>query len=289
MSLVPTPLVAGLLIWLGLQFLWKWTVGNRHESNAFDMCMVLTILFVVVRYGYVAGVAIGILMACIIFSVRYARVPFIKHHVSLAERRSNVGRSPEATVVLSRLGRSVPILQLQGYLFFGTTHGLQERVTTMLADAQAVVLDFKLVNGLDSSAALGLKKMTRSAGERDVELILASLSEPCRQELLHAGVIGTGRAARDFVDLDSALEYCEDCVLATCDGLATERRRFLEWLTDELGSPEAAAEVEGATVQERFGPGDFLCREGEPTDSLMFIESGRINVVLGHPGQSRSD
>lgn len=281
MSLIPTPVLAGLLIWLGLQFLWKWTVGTRHETNAFDMLIILTILFTVARYGYVAGVAVGVLMACIVFSVRYARVPCVKHHMSLAERRSNVGRSPEATVVLSRLGRSVPILQLQGYLFFGTTHGLQERVKTMLPDARAVVLDFKLVSGLDSSAALGIRKMVRAAADRHAELVFASLGEPSRQELRHAGVLGEGQTTREFDDLDSALEYCENKLLTTADALATERRLFLDWLADELGSRQVALDLEKATTKEQVAPGAFLCREGDPTDSLMFIESGRINVVLG--------
>lgn len=284
LSLIPVTVVAGLLIYLGLEFLWKWTLGNRQETSRVDMIMALAILVIVARYGYVAGVGVGILTGCIVFSVRYARVPFIKHRLSLAERRSNVDRSPQATVVLSRFGRSVPILELQGYLFFGTAYDLQEHVKALLTEARVVVLDFKLVSGLDSSAALGFKKMAREAAEREVELVFASLNPPCRQELQLAGLLGDGRELREFRDLDTALEFCENQLLAASGALSDERRLFLEWLADELRSAQAARDLEAVASEEQIAPGDFLCREGEPTDSLLFLESGRVDVVLGLSG-----
>ncbi len=53
---------------------------------------------------------------------------------------------------------------------------------------------------------------------------------------------------------------------------------------DEL-SDEMIEYIAGCGVNKHFGPGDFLCREGEAADEFYVIRKGRIAVLLHHPIQ----
>ena len=55
------------------------------------------------------------------------------------------------------------------------------------------------------------------------------------------------------------------------------------WLADALGDAGRARALIGAMICHDQAPGSYLCREGEPTTTLLFIESGRVAVMVGEP------
>lgn len=277
---MPKPVLAGVLMFLGAQFLWKWVISSRRDMRVVDYLTILCILVVVYRYGYVAGVAAGILLGCIIFAVRYAGTPSIKHALDLAERRSNVERSIETSAKLSRLGAKVPILQLQGFLFFGSAHQLLEHARSQLGKARFLVLDFKLVSGMDSSAAFSFQKMAKLAQRSSCSLIFAGLSENCLHELAMAKVVDSQGFSKSFPNLDSALEFAEDQLIAEDDEAPQDNRAFRVWLQQQLGSQDAATALYEASKKTCFERGDYICRQGEDTDCLLFIDEGQVEVLL---------
>jgi sulfate permease, SulP family len=284
-SYMPKAVLAGILMFLGAQFLWKWMIDSRRDLSPADYLTLVGIVVIVTRYGYVAGVAAGSLAGCIIFAFRYAGTPSIKHVLTLADRRSNVDRSIDASARLSRLGATVPILQLQGYLFFGSAHQLHEFVKKLLSGARFMVIDFKLVSGIDSSAALSFQKMARIADRSGVTLVFAGLPDSCRSELCTAGVIDCPGCAEEFATLDTALEFAEEQLLAEDNHASADERGFRSWLQQQVRSPIAASALQGATRRFDYQHGDYLCRQGEDSDGLLFIESGRVQVLLERDGQ----
>lgn len=287
---VPKLVVGGLLAHLGIQFLWTWTIAVRRELGLVDWLTVCAIVLVIARYGYVPGVGLGVLAGCLIFAVRYARTPIVKHRMSLAERRSNVDRSPTASITLSRLGAVVPILQLQGFVFFGSAYRLHEQVKALLPVSRAVVLDFKLVSGLDSSATLSFRKMAQAAAAAKVLLLLAGLSASCRRDLEHAGLLAGDLPVESRATLDHALERCEELLLADAEAQALLRHdTFQDWLARQLGADAVAARVLEAATRLELESGAPLCRQGDPSDTLLLVERGRVSVVLnlGSPSPVR--
>jgi SulP family sulfate permease len=278
--LLPKLVLAGLLGFAGLQLLWHWLIVVRSKLQWSEYLTILGILLVVARYGYATGIGLGILAGCVTFAVRYARTPIVKHHMSLAERRSRVDRPTDASVTLSRLGAAIPILQLQGFLFFGSAHGLQQRVKALLPGARAVILDFKLVSGLDSSTAFSFQKMLLAARAADVTLVFAGLNDSCRAEFARAGIIAAEGAAEHTGDLDQAIEHYEELLLVEGRGGIEGRADFAGWLAAELGSREVARALATLADRVELQPGAALCRQGEDTDALLFIDRGRVNVLL---------
>src|SRR5262249_49713202 len=140
----------------------------------------LVILGAMGTVGALPGVAVGIGAAVVLFVVNYSRISVVKHALSGAEHRSNVDRSVTQHRILSEKGDQTYILKLQGFIFFRTAHTLFDQVRGRAMEAgrpglRFVVLDFRRVTGLDSSAVASFVKMRRLAEAEEFSLVLTQL------------------------------------------------------------------------------------------------------------------
>jgi SulP family sulfate permease len=181
--LVPRFIAGGLLVFLGLGFLFEWVIKARSRLEPADRAVTLLILGVMAAIGFLPGVTVGITAALVLFVVNYSRINVVKHALSGAEHRSNVDRPLIHHRILQEHGDQTYILKLQGFIFFGTAHNLLDQVRRRATDAACValrfaVLDFRRVTGLDSSAAASFVKMTRLAGAQRFYLVLTPDASP---------------------------------------------------------------------------------------------------------------
>jgi SulP family sulfate permease len=160
-SLIPIPIAAGLVFYLGYTFaadaLWRPYVQRAW----FDMLLAIGIAIVCIQYGYLVGVLGGIVGACIHFAVSYARIGAVRRHVTRAQFASNIDRSAEAAKHLRESGDAIQLYWLAGYIFFGSSEGVFERVRGHVealppGRVSYVILDFALVSRADSSAIFSL-------------------------------------------------------------------------------------------------------------------------------------
>ena len=106
------------------------------------------------------GVAAGLVAAIGLFVVRYSRIDVVKHSLTAKEHQSNIERPSIEAEYLHEAGDSVLILELQGFIFFGTASRIIEHVKSHLERSEAlrfVIFDFRLVTGVDSLAVVLLK------------------------------------------------------------------------------------------------------------------------------------
>jgi glutaminase len=93
---------------------------------------------------------------------------------------------------------------------------------------------------------------------------------------------------RRFTDLDTALEWCERCVLTHegIDDVVPDAMVPLESqeLLRDLPA-ESLAIVEGFLTTKVLTPGLVLFEEGDPADALYFVSAGQVSVdiLVGHP------
>ena len=129
-----------------------------------------------------------------------------------------------------------------------------------------------------------LKKLTDGKG---IELLVASAA-PRLQPLLADGGIVENRPDKppQFDDLDRALEWCESILLREASMLDEERVTVEQQLAQHaiVGSLDASAAGE---FLERIETtvGDAIFKQGDESDSLYFIESGRVDVLLQDEGE----
>jgi len=84
--------------------------------------------------------------------------------------------------------------------------------------------------------------------------------------------------------LDRALEDAEERLLSAHAASRGRRRSLLDWLEEALGSREFAEELCSQLTPAPRDVDSYLCRQGDATDTLIFIERGPVSVNLERPG-----
>jgi SulP family sulfate permease len=207
-SLMPKFILGGLLLFLGLAFIYEWVYQTWLTLPRADYFVIVLILFVIATVGFLEGVAIGIIVTIVIFTINYSRVAVIKHSLTAAVYHSTFDRPKLHKRLLRRLGKQVLILELQGYIFFGTANQLLEKVRTHLSNfAQTrfcfLLLDFSRVTGIDSSAVLSFRKMNQLVQKNQAGIILTGLSGDIERSLRKSGIFDSDKASFQILpDLD---------------------------------------------------------------------------------------
>jgi SulP family sulfate permease len=274
-GLMPKPVLTGLILFLGIGLLTTWAVESRLKMPWSDYLIVLAILGIVAGLGMVPGVALGLVTACVSFVFTLSRSPTIRSSFSLLDRRSNVERPAQQGEILRTHGRAMRGFALQGFLFFGTTSRLLDEVRGALAETRFVLLDFRLVHGVDGSSTLALKKLRTLCADAKITLVFSGMSPAVESSLRLGGLEAESSALRIFPDSDHALEWCEDQVIAA----ALPRSELAAALAGDFSADEVnylLAHFERVEV-ERDAP---LIRQGDPSDSMFIIEHGRVSVYL---------
>ena len=293
LSLFPKPVLGGLLLYLGLGFLLDWVVLAWRRLPRVDYALVVIILVVIAMFGFLIGVGVGILVALVMFVVEYSRGDVVSRAISGAAYRSNVDRDPGHLAILRERGERIQVFELQGYLFFGTTSSLVDRIKERLDDAggdgvRFVVLDFRRVSGLDSSAVLAFTRAEQTTSAKGIELVLTGLDEKRRRRLERGGFVERD-GVRFMPDIDRGVQWCEDRLLEEAGAPPTEAPPPLEeQLRTALGSVDPAWVLPYLEPVE-VDAGETVMRQSEPSDGLYFLESGRLTVQLESPegGQMR--
>ena len=279
-SYFPKPILGGLLLFLGLSFLLETVYDAWFRLPLIEYALVLAILFAVVTQGFLAGIGAGLVISAVLFAASYARIQVVKHAIRGSLLRSKASRTAAKETILKRRGTQIHVLQLQGYIFFGTAYDLlkdvQQRLLALGDDkARFVVLDFHHVDGLDSSAVVAFTRMRKLAAAEGATLAFTELPKSVSRQLERGGCLdkeaskpppAARPAAAVFEDLDRGLEWCENQILgaASPDEIAPESERALvDRLHDYLERIEAPE-------------GYDLYRRGDASDDLILIESGEV-------------
>lgn len=280
---VPTAVVAGLLLFLGVSFIIEWLWDARAGLPTIDRAALAGIVLVVAVLGLVQGIVFGLVVAILLFVVRYSRIDVVQHRYDLTAIRSRVDRSASQSAWLGHHGNRAVVIELRGFLFFGTAHGLVDTVTDHMetnSSLEWVVLDFSKVTGIDPTAAGALGRMHRSCVAHDCGLVLAG-DEKTRRQLDIGNLSGGDDRSLHFApDLDAAMAWCEDRLLEADEAPGDPAAVSLADAFGERVPGDVARELAGCFERIDLRDGDRIVEQGSPTRGLFFIESGRLTAVL---------
>lgn len=290
LSLFPRFVVGGLLMFLGLSFLIEWVYEAWFKLPKVDYFIVVMILVVIAFVGFLQGVALGLLATVFLFVLNYSRTNVVKHALSGANFRSRVSREGKQQQILQDKGEELYILQLQGFIFFGTANTLLGRVRRRITDPNRalprfLLFDFKQVTGLDTTAMLSFTKLRQLAEANDIILVFCNMSEEGRLQFKVGGFEDEGAGSVRFIsDADYALEWCENQLLASV-AMATGATDVT--IEDQL-KVLIADDTDVTTLIRYLEPreleaGQYLMQQGDAPDDLYFIESGQITALLESP------
>ena len=293
----PRPVLAGLLIYLGVALLREWVWDTFFRLPFREHALIVAILVLIAAQGIITGVVFGLLVASFFFAYSYSRATYIRHDLSVARHRSNKERTLEDTALLQERGDLARALCLQGYLFFALASRLVETCRDLIVQAgvRYLLLDFRMVQGLDASAALSLSKLHQLCGRYRATLILSGL-RPEHQAVLQQMRFLPHSEIHLVSDLDRGMEWMEDRLLAGAHGLPGTTSAPVLALGNGAPGDTAGADIRGILAA-HFSPDalqvllglcerldipqeTMLMRRGDAGDALYFVERGEVSVMV---------
>ena len=284
---VPKCVLGGLLFYLGADLIYRWLVDSSRRLAFLEYLSLLAIALIIIQWGFVAGLLIGVVIGCAIFAFSASRIPVIKFSFDGSEYRSSLDRGPEELAVLIDHGGDLQGMSLQGYLFFGSASRLHEHVKTLLVArprCRFLLFDLRLVTGIDSSATNSFRQIKQAADGCATRLVLVNMTREIESAFRITGAISDDVLVTD--NLDRALELCENAIIAAHQGPGSEARSLREWLVRMVGT-EHAHQLAKDCRRLEVAAGDVIVRQGDAAESMYFILEGRVSVVVNGGGRPK--
>ena len=284
-SHMPVFFAAGLVLFLGIGLLQQWLLASRRQLPLAEWLIVVVILATVALVGFMQGLAVGLLISAAVFVFNYSRLSVVRLSASGIEQRSSVDRSPAAMKHLSHHGDAIEVVQLQGYLFFGSADRVVDHVRRRLAAADRtqlrfLVLDFRHVSGVDSAATTCFIKIKGLLDSEAVNTFFTHVSPEVERALRHAGLVfGADLPMSLEADIDHAVERAEEALLAD-EAEIEGGADLINHLAATVGPHPRLPDLVAAMTRLSLQPQDVLIRTGEAADDVYFVAHGRVRVQI---------
>lgn len=285
----PHFLLIGLVVYLGISLLYRWTIGVLSQLDKMDKTCIAIVLLVTLFFGFIEGILSGLLISILFFIITYSRTPVIRYSMNGSMLSSTFERETVARMVLKQNGNHLVYVKLQDYLFFGSTNHLTNQLHEMDTEdafiSHFVLYDFAHVTGLDSSVMMNFQKMSDYAAERKIFIVLTGFdANPAVKNKMYA--IQTSNHLIQIEKTDDALIYCENQILED-SGYFSELNACSISLEDFLGDKTLSPLLSRYFIDLNLAPNTYLVRQGDRSHDLFYLESGQILIFIGEDGNRR--
>jgi len=280
-----------LLMFFGLQFMKEWLLDSWSSLPRQDYLVIVVIALATAFFGLLAGFYVGVMVAISFFVLEYSRMEVIKQEYTGRFYRSNLDRSFAQNQLLQKEGDKILIIRLQGFIFFGTAYRFYEhvksRVSTTDSRIQFMILDFKSVRGFDVSTIVDFQKLKKLSDDKGIELLVSNVAPHLQPILGDGGIVAEGPdKPATFDDLDHALEWCESALLKENNLQDAAHLTVAQLLAEHahIGRPDLDI-LPKYLERIETKAGDTVFNQGDASDAMYFIESGRVDVLLHVEGE----
>jgi SulP family sulfate permease len=289
---VPKLLVGATVLLFAWQLFHEWLYENVRGFQPIDFAIVLIILGTVIFVGFMPGIAVGVMLALLLFVLRYSMISAILGHFSLSTFRSSVERSRADNQLLDRYGGEALVYRLRGFLFFGTANAVLDTIRddhVRKGEYRSILLDLRRVTGMDISALntfVQIRVVCEAAG---VQLMYSGVNPEIRESLLMLGAVSEEHGAPLlFDDADYAVEYMEDVLLHAHTG-EVEQHGIDEYLQEIFGDMEKVRLLTGNMQRMTVAEGETLFAQGDRDSGLYMLEQGSMTALIrvGEEGLKR--
>jgi SulP family sulfate permease len=282
-SALPVGIFATGVMVVGLNLLIGPLLDQRRSMPVADYAVVLVIPAVTAAFGFLWGVAVGLVVATLFFVITFAHIDVVRLATTGARLRSRLERPGFEQARLAELGRLATIYSLEGYIFFGTADRLARQLGAVLDRTQRprfALIDFRRVKGLDTSAARALVRLDVACRRADVDLIFTGLPEASAQLIQAQLALSGGPNPRIFARLEEALEMVEDRLLAADPVTAEDTPDIVE----ELRRRHPTVDLDSYFQPVSVPTGTEVVAQGAASDSLLVLRLGLLRTEVSVDG-----
>ncbi len=288
LAVVPTPLLAGLVVWVGLSLVIDWLLRSYARLPVWEYLVVVLIFIAIITVGFVWGLLAGLIAAAVLFVVEYGRVEIVRHVLTGRDYQSGNDSSEARRSALQAAGDAILIVRLQGFLFFGTADRMRRRIQHHIdqpegAPIRYLVVDFRRVSGLDSSTVMSFTRLAQNTGRDGFTLVFCGMTDAVGSAMARGGFTPDPDSHVRFLgDLDHGLEWCEnDLLAAVAPGIvANAPVPVIDLLVAVMKDQRHAESLLPYLERIEIGTGATLIEQGAPSNDVFFVEAGRAAVML---------
>ena len=284
---IPNFVLGSVLLFSGGGLLITWVWNLRTKVPFGDYLVVLVILGVIIKFGILEGIAVGVVMAIFLFVHQYSRLSIVKSQLKSSEFNSPVDRHPQEQAFLDSQKSVCEIFILQGFLFFGSASRFVDEVKTLLKSSdtenlQYILIDFRAVDALDTSAANSFSKLAQLCTNANLTLILTGCSYKISRQLQNLEDIKiAGSRVVFFDDVNSGVEWMDDQRLIAFGNEYQGETTDLAKLTQSIlgDKPTSKLILDYGEIVE-LEESKTLFEQGDPGDALYFLLKGALNISI---------
>jgi SulP family sulfate permease len=286
LSLFPKPVIGELLLYLGLTFLVQWVYDSWFKMSRRDCLIILLILVAMNTIGVSQGVGLGLLVAIGLFVYDYSHTSVVRHALSGASFHTNGDRPPLMKQYLCKNADLIYILELQGFIFFGTVNKLLRQVRIRVNEngcpcPRFILLDFGHVTGLDSSAVLIFIKMKQLAQAKNYVLVFTHLFPTILAKLEMEVLIRSEEELWcTFSDINHGVVWCEEQIINSNIAPGKKYPSLFQHLGELLPGRSGAEKLRNYCEQVQVVAGQILIQQKQPPSGAFFIETAGAEVQL---------
>ena len=285
---IPVPTLAAMLVVIGMRMIdWASLQMIRSPQTRLDFGVIILVVIVANTVSLIAASAVGIGLAIFLFLSEQIHTTTIRRKNWGNKVFSSRVRSQREQEILSDKGHQTLIFELQGSLFFGTTHQLFSAIEPEIKKAKFVVLDFMRVQSLDMTASQMIERIRSNLADHQARLVLTRVPDRLpngrnlRSYIDQMGLL-SDNSTKVFTELDQALEWIEEETLVQ-EGYVHPRGQGLPVAKFELFHGMGPSELEALDRCKEvriYQEGDLVLEPKSLGRALMLISRGEVKVSL---------
>lgn len=293
LAVLPMPVLAGVMLVVGLGLADRWTgrllgrlwAGDRSHDLALGLGVVVLVVVTTLWKGMAVGVGLGMLLSLVAFAARMNRSPVRDRYLASARPSRRIYPAP-VEARLRPLRAAITVLELDGALFFGTSDRLIDEADSLPTGCRFLVLDLRRVAVVDESGAVALQQAQARLRVRGTVVELAGLSE---SSAAMQALQGLGLHMPHWPDADRAIEAAEHRLLGEPGDVRAMAEVPLAASALLAGLDAAGVELLTARMAARLlDAGEVLFAEGEPGDRMFVVTRGSVSAVSGPDARGHS-
>ncbi len=207
----------------------------------------------------------------------------LRLRLTAAEFNSSRVRPAAETAVLREHGQGLHIYQLQGNIVFATAEPIIREIAERTAGREALILDFRHVQTINESACRLLHDVLLQLHAAGIAVLFTEIGSASPLRRFMKAKLGTRFAEvfRIFDELDPALEWCEDRLLARLLPAQPDTSIAAQHFEILAGLNSNEIDIVMKMLERRtYAAGDAIITAGEPARELFLLARGTVTVFL---------
>jgi len=223
-AFIPNGVLAGILMTVGIGIIDYKAFRHFRSVSRTDVVIMLVVLFLTVFLDLLVAVAVGMVMASLLFMRTMSEV--VEHKIKSAPLKGfsrEVSWADEGDII-DRIGNKVYIKHLDGPLFFGFSSRFQEMVKA-LPDIEVVIIRMDKVPHVDQSGLYAMEDSIQDLLDQNIKVVFTGLhGQP--KDLFKSIRLVPGLIPEEecFEDFEESLEWLEEYLHVELD-ISTERKK----------------------------------------------------------------